>query len=567
MVKRSATQKGIHFEANMISSWSFVRSIIDSASKQKKQTVALKSMDTDPSLMNTAQLSLVANKSMEWLKVFCENQAAGNEHDIITRAEATMYAKYLLVCMLSNHPSQRSEIFRLLEPEKTMFLVSQEGASGIPPVQVWEIRIPPAQTKSNKPVIMQFTAQISRFIDVYNNAIRPMVFSTLASQSNLLFPDRNGNPRSDFSSWTRQVTQEIIGIPINAHAFRHAQITSLYNDPNTTTASLEFMANSMGHTVETQKTFYRSIQHRRQSASSTTLLQDLYRKAAGVEQSQQQPQSQLYHQVQYQQPQQHHQVQYHQPNNQQQQQAHHQQQQGVPSHQLIVQHQIVPQQAVQSAEQLQPASPASIAVPIAVPVARVSPPHHQQHTSSVLEEVDDNDIVDLTDTVPTKPHPHRWLFQQAVIQSTAPFGPSHSYKRSRHEAADVSSSYHSTSDVADPWADEFGPIQSMRKRQRKQRRPTVVQRWTGTQLQSLRSAMQVYGNQWSSIMQDTTLMEQLGKRTAAQIRSKAFHLNQMEAQRNVATSSKDPAPVTLMHDEEADVSYDDEAEILFDDEQ
>ena len=42
MVKRSASQKGVHFEANMISSWSFVRSIIDSAGKEKKQTAASK---------------------------------------------------------------------------------------------------------------------------------------------------------------------------------------------------------------------------------------------------------------------------------------------------------------------------------------------------------------------------------------------------------------------------------------------------------------------------------------------------------------------------------------------
>lgn len=479
MAKRTGGPKGIHFEANMISSWSFVRSVIDSSSKEKKQTAASK-MDTDSSLMNTSQLARVASETVAWLRDFCEKQAQEPELGIITRAEASMYAKYLLVCMLSNHPSQRSEVFRLLEPEKTMFLVPQEGSTDIQSAQVWEIRVPPALTKSNKPVVMQFTPQISRFIDVYNNAIRPLLFTATAPHSNLLFPDKNANPRSDFSLWTRQITQEIIGIQVNAHSFRHAQITSLYNDPNTSTMALESMANSMGHTLETQRTFYRSIQHRRQSADSTKLLQNLYRQAAG------------------------------------------------PEEQQIVAQQQLPVPVASSAPIVQPSQQSSVA--------------------NIQDANDgDDDVIDITDKPIIRVRPYRRLFQHSDIDLSS--------KRAMSPRA---------SDPNDPWADEFNQTVHTHKRQRKARKPTVVQRWTGTQLDALREAMKVYGNQWAKMVRDKELVEQLGNRTVAQIRSKAFHLNQIDAQRNIATSSKDTTQL-INADEEADISFDDEEQLLFDD--
>ena len=75
----------------------------------------------------------------------------------------------------------------------------------------------------------------------------------------------------------------------NAHAFRTSQISAAYQ-AGSGQSSLQTLADSMGHSIQTAQTHYRVTLYRQQSTLSSVLLQNLYRKAA--QEGQEQPMQQ-----------------------------------------------------------------------------------------------------------------------------------------------------------------------------------------------------------------------------------------------------------------------------------
>ena len=71
-----------------------------------------------------------------------------------------------------------------------------------------------------------------------------------------LFCKNNGTaPRTEFSTCTNVVTQQLIGRPINAHAFRAAVITTFYG-ANASEADMNTLASIMSHDATTARNFY-----------------------------------------------------------------------------------------------------------------------------------------------------------------------------------------------------------------------------------------------------------------------------------------------------------------------
>jgi integrase len=144
----------------------------------------------------------------------------------------------------------------------------QIGSTFVKEDEQFFIRMPAEKSKTSKPTVIPLPFRLTPFYDYYLAVVRPMLRERGGARNNnnnnndeddddqYLFLKENGTgPRPEFSAWTRQVTMDIVGKSYNAHSFRHAVITSLYQ-AGSTQAEMDQLATLMQHDVSVAREVY-----------------------------------------------------------------------------------------------------------------------------------------------------------------------------------------------------------------------------------------------------------------------------------------------------------------------
>ena len=166
-------------------------------------------------------------------------QAQKQHQDLCKR-----YVQFLATATLCLGLAPRSQVLQQLRIGST--LVKEKG-------QYW-VRLLAELNKNAKPCMMVFPPELTVPFDFYLETVRPNLLK--GQQHDYVFFKRDGKaPRPEFSSYTTAVTKELLGRPINAHAFRSGVITTFYEN-GATQSEMDVLANLMAHDAATAKTHY-----------------------------------------------------------------------------------------------------------------------------------------------------------------------------------------------------------------------------------------------------------------------------------------------------------------------
>lgn len=250
------------FQATELAAWSTVQAILHDASKGKKKRENTLSINNEK-VMSKDELRLVATTTMKHLEQFEVGES-------LTTADALKYQQQLFVASLANLPTPRSQVFRHLQEGTT--LVHVDGR--------WQIQYDGSDNaKSNKPLLLTLPEALSTAYDVYLSEVRPLLIVNDLPDPMYVFPNRlTLQPRDDFNQWTRSVTNELIGKPINPHAFRHSLVTSMHESGAAPEQMVE-LASMMQHSSSTQAKYYRVPKMLDMSKRSTEAIALLYTEA------------------------------------------------------------------------------------------------------------------------------------------------------------------------------------------------------------------------------------------------------------------------------------------------
>ena len=119
--------------------------------------------------------------------------------------------------------------------------------------------------KSGKAANFPLAPEITPAMDFYLATIRPQLLGV--KQHDYLFCKLNGDPPHEtlsYSDWTKKVANELIGRPINGHAFRDGVIVTHY-DSGATQAEMNQLADVMGHDPATARNHYYRADARKQA--------------------------------------------------------------------------------------------------------------------------------------------------------------------------------------------------------------------------------------------------------------------------------------------------------------
>jgi hypothetical protein len=183
---------------------------------------------------------------------------------------AKLYARYLVTLTLLLGLAPRSQVLKGMQMGSTF--LRDSGGSGS-----YCIRMPAEMSKNHKPTVLPLHACLTPLYDHYFARVRPLLLRGLppSHDTRHVFVKEDGRgPRAEFSSWTRQVTREALGKAYNAHAFRHAVITSLY-EAGSTQAQMDQLATLMQHDVSVARDVYFRPQMMQAASAAAARLAEL----------------------------------------------------------------------------------------------------------------------------------------------------------------------------------------------------------------------------------------------------------------------------------------------------
>lgn len=188
----------------------------------------------------------------------------------VTVAADHIYMAHLVTAILCLCMAPRSQVLRQLQIGSS-FIKEADG-------KYW-VRQLADMCKNGKPTLFAVPLLLTPVIDYYLTHVRPRLLvrqDGISPAHNYVFCKNNGTaPRTDFSTCTNLVTLQIIGRPINAHAFRAAVITTFYGT-NASQADMDTLANIMSHDATTARNYYFRPAHMRAAdETSERMMQQL----------------------------------------------------------------------------------------------------------------------------------------------------------------------------------------------------------------------------------------------------------------------------------------------------
>lgn len=192
--------------------------------------------------LSSEELKVVAQGCLVFLNESVrENQSASDAQ----RQRDLRFMVYLVTATLCLGLAPRSQVLQQLRIGST-FVREADG-------RYW-VKMPAEMNKNSRPTLFALAAQVTLPFDFYLNTVRPRLL--LGASHDFVFMKKNGEaPRRDFSELTSVATQQLIGHPVNAHAFRSAVITSFYNS-GASQSDMDSLANIMAHDASTARNYY-----------------------------------------------------------------------------------------------------------------------------------------------------------------------------------------------------------------------------------------------------------------------------------------------------------------------
>lgn len=192
------------------------------------------------------------------------NESAGPS--LGSRSEDQRFMRFLVTATLCLGLAPRSQVLKQLRIGSTL----KKEADG----RYW-VKMLAEFNKNGKPTTVALPIELTAPYDTYLATVRPRLLlqqqhqqqrevdeSHLSSPDTrhvphdyLFFKKSGAAPRSDFSELTALVAQELLGRPVNAHAFRAAVITAYYQ-AGASQGQMDVLASIMAHDSTTAKHFY-----------------------------------------------------------------------------------------------------------------------------------------------------------------------------------------------------------------------------------------------------------------------------------------------------------------------
>jgi len=207
-------------------------------------------------IMTKEELSSVTQACVTYLSSTVTREApAANSHGAAAHADSDLhFMHHLVTATFCLGMAPRSQVLQQLRIGSSL----TKEADGL----YW-IRMKSEESKNHRPTMFALASELTPAYDHYLQCVRPrlLALSTQAAQHDYVFFKRSGAaPRSDFSSSTCLVTQQVLGRPVNAHTFRSSLITTFYSS-GATEAEMSTLASIMAHDPSTQRNFYYKPKH------------------------------------------------------------------------------------------------------------------------------------------------------------------------------------------------------------------------------------------------------------------------------------------------------------------
>ena len=232
------------------------------------------SNSADPEISAAPAAGIAATAELKLNKLTAAHAASPSVASVKVPAPASaatvadhVYMAYLVTALLCLCMAPRSQVLRQLQIGSSLV----KEADG----KYW-VRLLADMCKNGKPTLFAVPELLTPIMDHYLEYIRPRMLarqpkaiataaatasaaaaaSTSGSAHSYFFCKTNGTaPRTEFSTCTSLVTMQLIGRPINAHAFRSAVITTFYS-ANASQADMDTLANIMSHDAATARNYY-----------------------------------------------------------------------------------------------------------------------------------------------------------------------------------------------------------------------------------------------------------------------------------------------------------------------
>jgi integrase len=157
------------------------------------------------------------------------------------------FLSYLVVATLCYGMAPRQQVLRQLRLGSS-FERKEDG--------LYWVTMLAHQMKAGKAITFSMAKELTPALDLYLGTIRPQLLGS--KQHDFVFCKHNGDPPSgsfDFSDWTQGVTKELVGRPINAHAFRGGIVKTVYRT-GVSQVLMNGLADAMGHDPATARNHY-----------------------------------------------------------------------------------------------------------------------------------------------------------------------------------------------------------------------------------------------------------------------------------------------------------------------
>lgn len=197
-----------------------------------------------PIIVESAELSPNELTQEELKKV-----AAGAMTYLRENPDGAYFMHHLVAATLSLGLAPRSQVLKQLRIGST-FVKEADG-------RYW-IRMLAELNKNGRPTVFSLPNELTAPFDHYFEAVRPRLLQLheVGEQHDYVFFKKNGTaPRAEFSELTSLATQQLIGRPVNAHAFRSAVVTTFYQT-GASQSQMDVLASIMAHDPSTARNYY-----------------------------------------------------------------------------------------------------------------------------------------------------------------------------------------------------------------------------------------------------------------------------------------------------------------------
>jgi len=228
---------------------------------EKKKKASIK-----PTVLTLQAPAPAVAPAAHWLPQASPNEMAPDELQRIAtgcldylrdpKREASKFLSYLVVATLCYGMAPRQQVLRQLRLGSS-FVRKEDG--------LYWVMMLAHMNKNGKATTFSLAKELTSAFDLYLETIRPQLLGT--KQHDFLFCKRSGDSPGeafDFSDWTRSVTAELIGRPINAHAFRSGIVKTVYRT-GVTQVQMNCLADAMGHDPATARNHYYRIDAEKQN--------------------------------------------------------------------------------------------------------------------------------------------------------------------------------------------------------------------------------------------------------------------------------------------------------------